>query len=251
MPAARSPLSRGGIQGGEMSASKASVWFVALDSGDPDLLREAAASGRCPNVASLLARGSVATTTSPLGVYVGAIWPSFSTATGCARHGRACYSQLRGGTYETELYGAAKLRERPFWARANEAGKRVVIVDVPKSHFTGDVAGVQVVDWGTHDPEDAGFRASPAEFEERVRTKIGMPPFRSCDEVRRTAPEIAKFRDELVGRARTRERILAAAVEEADPDLVAVAFTESHCGGHQLWSLHDTTHERHDAAIRA
>jgi predicted AlkP superfamily phosphohydrolase/phosphomutase len=229
----------------------ASVWFVAMDSMDPGLLREAAASGRCPTFASLLRRASVATTHSPVGVYVGAIWPSFSTATGCARHGRACYRQLEAGTYGTDLYGARRLRGRPFWARANEAGKRAVVVDVPKSLFTGDVVGAQVVDWGTHDPEDDGFRASPPALEERIRSRIGMPPFRSCDEVRKTAAEIARFRDDLVERTRRREAVLDAAIETADPDLVAVAFTESHCGGHQLWHLHDPTHERHDASIRA
>ena len=234
-----------------MSAPAPSVWFVGLDSMDPDLLREAAATGRCPNLAALLARGSVATTRNPLGLYVGAVWPSFSTATGCRRHGRACYEQLRAGGYRSALYGAHELRGEPFWRRANAAGVRTAVVDLPKSLFAGEILGAHVVDWGTHDPEEDGFCASPAGLEQAIRSEIGPAPFRSCDEVRRTAPEIARFRDDLAERARRRERILDAAIAWGRPDLVAVGFTEAHCGGHQLWHLHDPSHDRHDPAIVA
>jgi predicted AlkP superfamily phosphohydrolase/phosphomutase len=228
-----------------------SVWFVGLDSMDPDLLRAAAASGRCPNLAALLARGSVATTHNPVGLYVGAVWPSFSTATGCARHGRACYEQLKAGGYRAAPFGARELRGEPFWLRASAAGVRVAVVDLPKSLLAPAVLGAHVVDWGTHDPEADGFGAAPPALGEAIRREIGPPPFRSCDEVRRTAAEIARFRDDLAERARRRERVLDAAIATARPDVVAVAFTEAHCAGHQLWHLHDPGHERHDAAVVA
>jgi predicted AlkP superfamily phosphohydrolase/phosphomutase len=231
-------------------AAAPSVWFVGLDALDPDLLREAVAAGRCPTLAGLMDRGSVARTTNPAGVYVGAIWPSFATATGCARHGRACFEQLLPGGYASAPFGAAQLRGEPFWRRANAAGRRVAVVDVPKSHFTGDVVGAHVVDWGTHDPEAPGFCASPPSLAETIRSRVGMPPWTHCDQVRRTAAEVARLRDDLATRARRREGVLAEAIEEARPDLVAVAFPESHCAGHQLWHLHDPRHPRHDAAIR-
>ncbi len=232
-----------------MTAPAPKVWFVGLDSMDPDVLREAAASGRCPNLAALFARGSVATTRNPLGLYAGAVWPSFSTATGCARHGRFCYLQLEEGGYRPRPYRAHQLRGTPFWGRANEAGLRTVVVDVPKSRFLGDVAGAHVVDWGTSDPDEDGLRASPATFEGRIRSEIGLPRFRSSDEVRRTAGEIATFRDDLVDRAIRREAIVRAAIEGFRPDLVAVGITEAHCAGHQLWHLHDRAHPRHDPGI--
>jgi len=234
-----------------VSAAAPSVWFVGLDSMDPDLLRAAAARGRCPNLAALLARGSVATTHNPVGLYVGAVWPSLSTATGCARHGRACYEQLQAGGYRAAVYGAHELHGDPFWLRASAAGVRVAVVDLPKSRFTPELLGAHVVDWGTHDPEADGFCAAPPELAHAIRRDVGLPPFRSCDEIRRTAPEIARFRDDLGERARRRERVLDAAIASARPDLVAVAFTEAHCAGHQLWHVHDPNHDRHDARIAA
>lgn len=234
-----------------MSATLPSVWFIGLDSMDPDLVREAAATGRCPNLAALLARGSVATTKNPLGLYVGAIWPSFSTATGCARHGRACYEQLRPGGYRAGLYGARELRGDPFWRRASAAGVRTAVVDVPKALLSPDILGAHVVDWGTHDPEEDGFCASPPELERAIRRGVGPAPVPTCDEVRRTPADVARFRDDLIARARRREHIVEEAIEWGRPDLLAVAFTEAHCAGHQLWHLHDPTHERHDAAVVA
>lgn len=234
-----------------MSRRRPRAWCLAFDAMDPGLLREAAASGRCPHFADLLARGSVATVRSPPALYVGSIWPSFSTATGAARHGRACFVQHVEGTYRFEPYGARQLVGEPFWRRAEAAGARTVVIDVPKSRFYGDGRGVEVVDWGTHDPEADGFRTAPAALERRILSEVGPAPFRSCDEVRRSAADYAHLRDHLVERARRREAILAMAVEAVDADLVAIAFTEPHCAGHQLWHLHDPRHVRHDPAVRA
>lgn len=233
-----------------MTAS-AKVWFVGLDALEPDLLREAVSAGRCPNLAALLARGATAVTTNSTGLYVGAVWPSFATATGCARHGRACYEQLAPGSYRSKVFGARDLRGEPFWRRATSAGVRCAIVDLPKSLLAPDIDGAHVVDWGTHDPEEDGFGAVPASLARTIVEEIGPSPFRSCDEVRRTSADLARFRDDLIERARRRERILAAALEQTRPAIAAVAFTETHCSGHQLWHLHDPTHDRHDPAIVA
>ena len=128
---------------------------------------------------------------------------------------------------------------------------RTAVVDLPKSLLSPDILGAHVVDWGTHDPEEDGFRASPVGARAAIRSRIGPAPVPSCDEVRRTPADVVRFRDDLVERARRRERILDAAIEWARPELVAVAFTEAHCAGHQLWHLHDPAHDRHDAAVVA
>ena len=234
-----------------MTASSAKVWFIGLDSLEPDLLRAAAAAGRCPNLATLLARGGTAVTSNSTGLYVGAVWPSFATATGCARHGRACYTQLSPNSYRSKIFGVRQLRGDPFWRRASAAGVRCAIVDLPKSLLSRDIDGAHVVDWGTHDPEEDGFGAVPASLERTIRDEIGPSPFRTCDELRRTAAHVVRFRDDLVERAKRRVRIFEAALETTRPALAAVAFTETHCSGHQLWHLHDETHDRHDPRIVA
>ena len=234
-----------------MISAATKVWFIGLDSLDADVLRAAAAAGRCPNLAALLARGSTAVTTNSKGLYVGAVWPSFSTATGCARHGRACYEQLAPGGYRARLFDVRALRGEPFWRRASAAGVRCAIIDLPKSLLDVDIDGAHVVDWGTHDPEEDGLGAVPAALERVIRDEIGVPRFRSCDEVRRTAGEIAAFRDDLIDRARRRERILDAAIDRTSPALAAISLNEMHCAGHQLWHLHDPTHDRHDRSIVA
>jgi predicted AlkP superfamily phosphohydrolase/phosphomutase len=223
------------------------VLFVGIDAADKDLVVEWARSGLLPNLRALLDRCAWTPTTNPVGLYVGAVWPSFYTATSPARHARYCYSQIVPGSYAVEKFNPTDVKREPFWNELSRAGKRSAIIDVPKTFPSEALDGIQLVDWGTHDP-DHGYSSVPAPLASEIAARHGHP-LHKCDQAERSARGLAGLRDQLVARAGRRTELVLDLLGRDAWDLFAVVFSESHCAGHQLWHLHDPSHPRHDPEL--
>jgi predicted AlkP superfamily phosphohydrolase/phosphomutase len=222
---------------------------VGIDAGDPDLIREGVEAGRLPNLAALLGRGVSGPTTNPPGLYVGAVWPSFYTGVSPARHGRHCYCQLRSGGYDTPRFRPRDLRHEPFWEALARAGRRLAVLDVPKTFVSETLDGLQLCDWGTHDPEGE-IQSHPPGLAEEVVARFGSDPVGRCDRKDRDGRGFAELRDGLVRRAGQRAELARHYLARGGWDLFLVVFSETHCVGHQCWHLHDPSHPLHDPALR-
>ncbi len=222
---------------------------IALDAADGELIRRWAAAGRLPTFQRLLSEAAWGTTTAPRGLFVGAVWPSFFTGQSPARHGRYCFQQLRPGTYQTHRLAPSDLEAEPFWLALSRAGKRVGVIDIPKTGCDVPLNGIHVADWGTHDAEDGGLRTWPRSLATELTARFGVDPVGSCDLHARDSAGLRGLRDALLARVEAKAALTAHLLEQGPWDLFLTVFSEAHCAGHQLWHLHDPTHERHDAAI--
>lgn len=228
------------------------VLFLGFDAMDPDLIMEWSRDGTLPTFASLARRASSAVTHNPAGLYVGAVWPSFFTGVSPARHGRYCYRQIVPGTYQEARFLPHDLKRGPFWVPLSAAGRRVAIVDVPKSPLTASLNGVQIKDWGTHDPEfDAGFATWPAPLAAEIAARYGLDPVGDCDIIERTAAGYAAFRNNLLARIERKTSLCQDLLARESWDLFLAIFADSHCVGHQAWTLHDRTHPWYNAEVAA
>src|SRR5262245_16034622 len=124
---------------------KRRVLFVAIDSCDGDLVRGWAADGLLPNLRGLLETSLAIDTVAPPGVYVGAIWPTAYTGVNPGRHGCHSWQQVRPGTYEIyRFYPSRHLRREPIWNELSRAGRRVAVIDVPRTGPLPPMHGPQV-----------------------------------------------------------------------------------------------------------
>jgi predicted AlkP superfamily phosphohydrolase/phosphomutase len=226
------------------------VLFIGADALDKDTVLAWAKDGTLPTFQRLLRDGAWGITESPPGLYVGAIWPSFWTSVGPDRHARYCYEQLRPGTYEKRRIHPTDTRAPAFWNAIGEAGKRVAVIDVPKTHVVAGLNGIHVVDWGTHDPDFDGPVTWPASLAQDLVEKYGGDEVGNCNTHGR-AGDYGRLRDQLIERIERRTRLLKDTIAGSDWDAVIAAFSESHCIGHQCWHLHDPTHVKHDAELAA
>jgi predicted AlkP superfamily phosphohydrolase/phosphomutase len=227
------------------------VAFVGLDAVDPMLLRRWAGEGLLPTIRRLLETSVVAATDSPVGCFVGAIWPSMTTAVNPGRHGVHCWEQMEPGTYDMRLFLAGRQTAAPpFWTSLVDAGRRVSLLDMPLTGPVPGFDGVHVMEWGDHDREE-GFRVEPPELAEEIRRIVGLPPLRTnCNGVR-DGDGYVRLRDDLVTGVRMRTRLHRLLLAREEWDLFATVYGEGHCIGHQAWHQHDPTHVRHDAALAA
>jgi predicted AlkP superfamily phosphohydrolase/phosphomutase len=178
---------------------------------------------------------------NPFGLYVGALWPSFSTGLSPARHGRYSYTQLVPGTYRTRATTRGSLHHPPFWTSLSRAGRRVAVIDVPKAAPVEEpFNGVQIVDWGLHESEiDGGLWTHPRSLEGALRARYGPDPVGRCDLIEGQLEEYERLRQRLLRRVEIKTRMLRDIAGDSSWDLVVAAFGDTHCAGHQLWHLHD------------
>lgn len=227
------------------------VLFVCIDAADKDLILEWSAAGKLPAFRRLLDEAAWGTTINPPGLYVGAIWPSFSTGVSPARHGRYCYEQLRSGSYRVSRVRPFDVRAEQFWCALSRAGKRIAVIDVPKTFPVRGLNGMQIVDWGTHDPDFPRMQTWPRGLARTLRAQFGLDRVGICDSYPHTTTDLVRLRDALLARCQRKADISAHFLASGTWDLFLTVFTEAHCAGHHFWHLHDPTHSQHDRELVA
>jgi len=230
-------------------ASPTKVLFIGLDAADKDLIQQWIDEGLLPTLKSFQEKGAWGTTENPPGLYVGAVWPSFFTGVSPARHARYCFRQFRPGSYEIERFRPSQVKEEPFWNRLSQMGKKVAIIDVPKTIPSKDLNGIMVVDWGSHDGDKRGLCTWPPSLASELAEKFGTDNTTNCDAFRVSYDEITQFRDGLIRRIAKKMEISSHFLKQGDWDLFLTIFSEAHCVGHQCWYLHDPNHPLHDPEL--
>lgn len=230
--------------------SKTKVLFIGIDSADKDLILQWANAGLLPTFQNLLQKAAWGVTTSPVGFYVGSLWPSFATGISAARHGRYSYSQLTTGSYQTYRYNILDLKGERFWDTLSHAGRRVAIIDVPLTPPSENLNGIQITDWGVHKANNKDiFYTWPPSLLPEIEAEFGRDPIRRCNDIQHTPEGFKDFRDKMIARTNKKEALSKKFLTQGEWDLFLTVFTEPHCVGHQCWHIHDSTHPKHQPAL--
>ena len=226
------------------------VYFIGFDAMDPDLALAWAEQGQLPALAALRERAVSGPTRNPDGFYVSSIWPSFNTASTPARHGQYCWKQFDPDSYRDLDPPSDDGDALPWWRSLDRAGREVAIVDLPHTKFAPEFRGLQVHDWGTHDPMAPGLFTSPPELAAEILGRYGADPVGPCNDAPRAE---ARHYRELLARIARRIQVKRELAHDLMGrwgwDLFALGFGDAHCVGHQCWHLHDAGHPRHDPAL--
>jgi len=227
------------------------VFVFGIDSVDPDILLRLAKEGRMPALRSLL-DGGAWTRTEDEPYMSESPWPNYFTAVNPARHGRYFHSQIVPGSYRTALFHPRDLKALPYWCRLSEAGKRVVVVDVPKTHVTGALNGVQIVDWGLHDQEImSGPSSWPADLAGQLDRQFGDDPVGANDFGGNGPRDFHAYRQACMENVERKTRLATTLMTSMDWDHFLVVYDDTHHVGHYAWHLHDPQHPDHDPDLRA
>lgn len=213
--------------------------FLAICSGDDELIGHWTASGDMPNLRRLIASGLVGRQDGLPGVYVGAHWPSWISGCHPGKNRVHSWQQLAPGSYEQYRCKAGDhAQRRPFWEALSDAGRRLCVLDVPHSRVSPGINGVQTVEWGAHDAA-YGFSASTPELEREVLARFGRHPVSGNSDADRDLEGQLAFRQDLLTGIRMKQRLTCELFAREPWDFAAQVFTEAHCAGHLFWHLHD------------
>jgi predicted AlkP superfamily phosphohydrolase/phosphomutase len=211
--------------------------ILALDAGDAGLIERWTDEGHLQTIKGLLARGVQSRLTGPELVSENGIWVSLFSGLSCAQHGYYYWRPLKPGTYELELSNQQVDGAVPFWGHSRQTGMRVAVVDVPETHCTVGVPGIQVANWAPHNARFAGYSV-PASLFADLRSRFGSP-LGVEERVGSTLDEDVQIYGGLLKQIEQKAAICDHLLSRDKFDLVVLGFHESHIAGHQFWKYSD------------
>lgn len=227
----------------------ARLLLIALDGADSNLIDRWSLDGTLPNIGALRARGAAHHIAAPDGATDDMLWANFQYACGLGEHGRFNYMQrLSDGRMAMAILDETD-RER-FWDGLSASGKRIAILDIPKTAAPRPINGIHLADWLVHGRYFRKPRSYPKELAREVVGNFGAAPKSYCDfHVDRDDAVRREQRDNLLRSAAMKERAGLDFLKREPWDFFAIAFKEGHCAGHNFWDLTDPAHPEFDSAL--
>ncbi len=210
---------------------------LALDAADAGLIEQWADEGHLPTIKRLLDSGVQSRLTGPELVSENGIWVSLFSGLSRAQHGYYYWRPLKPGTYELELSNQRVDSAVPFWGHLRHTAMRVAVVDVPETHCTAGVPGVQIANWAPHNARFAGYSVPSSLFAD-LKTRFGSP-LGVEEQVGSTFDEDVQIYKGLLKQIEQKAAICHHLLSRDRFDLVVLGFHESHIAGHQFWKYSD------------
>jgi predicted AlkP superfamily phosphohydrolase/phosphomutase len=219
---------------------------LGLDMADGGLIQYWARQGRLPHLAAMMAAGARVDLESTAEVLHTSTWPTFATGALPGRHGVYYPYQPTPGHQFARQIDANQYGVDTFWRRADHAGGRCLVYDVPETFPESRFAGCAIFDWGTwaHYGDTA---AQPAALLKAVKARFGAYPL-GLEAMRLGFAHPGDIAQRLVQsleyKAATAEWLL-----RREPwDLAVIGFGETHPAGHYLWPAGATSVEASEEA---
>lgn len=171
--------------------------MIGWDGADPTAVGDWLQQGALPNLKSLRDGGAWGRIDSLPGLADDASWGSFATGTGPSTHGRFNHQQIVPGTYRIGSYRRDDMAGASFWAQIGDAGRRVAILDLPKSPLARHLNGIQMVDWLPHGADRPTPLSWPPELAIELSARFRPREGFNCNQVRSDVSDLVELRDRI------------------------------------------------------
>jgi predicted AlkP superfamily phosphohydrolase/phosphomutase len=217
------------------------VIIIALDGATFDILDPWLDGGHLPTLQKLRDGGAKAQLMTTFPPITAAAWNSFATGKNPGKHGIFEFLQRRADSYDVEPMNASKRKARSLWRILSDAGKRVIVVNVPTTYPPEPVRGSLVA--GMPIPANRKDFAYPAELSDEI---LGwLPDY----EINASSVYIRGKADDFLGDIRTklnqRLTVTERLMERGDWDFAMVHILGTDRIQHEFWHCMDATHPAH------
>ena len=120
------------------------VVFLGIDGTPYTFLQRLLDEGRMPNLARLIAGGAFKRMNSVYPTVSSVAWSSFMTGKNPAKHGIFGFVDRDPATLKTTIPTSRAMQSRTLWEVLSDAGKRVVVMNVPVTYPPRQVNGVLI-----------------------------------------------------------------------------------------------------------
>ena len=224
--------------------------IIGLDGATFDLIQPWAAAGDLPNLQRLMAEGSWGPLESVVHPFTAQAWTSMVTGTQQGKHRVFDFWERDFNTYGFRLMNASHRALPALWNLLSQAGKDVIVVNVPQTYPPEPVQGVMVS--GRDTPGLSAAYTFPPELKAELDTVSATPYVIVPDDwlwTQRGRPDLA--RTELLREADVRFDATLHLMDTRPWDMVFFVVGATDGAAHFFWKYHDPNHPLHDPAEAA
>ena len=128
----------------EKRSAPSRVFVLGIDGTPFTFLQRLLAEGRMPNLSKVIAGGSFKRMNSVYPTVSSVAWSSFMTGQNPARHGIFGFVDRDPATLKTTIPTSRMMQSRTLWEILSDAGKRVVVMNVPVTYPPRRVNGILI-----------------------------------------------------------------------------------------------------------
>ena len=228
------------------------VFVIGLDAATLDVISPLMGEGLLPNIQRLCAEGvhgELASTLHPLSPPA---WTSFITGKNPGKHGIYDFVVHKPNSYELEYTYGGMRKGSSIWRLLSDAGKKVVVLNVPMTYPPEAVNGVLISGFDAPGV-DSDFAYPPSVLEEVTRN-VGPYQLRDYPQGHNPSSFLAQLEDLLS----FRKRLTRYMMDHHEWDFLMMVFGETDLVQHAYWqytdpgfpSVSDADRERFGNVIR-
>jgi len=229
----------------DMGDKKGRVFVLGLDGATLDVMMPMIERGELPAFKKIMTSGgcgrlrSVAPPLSP------PAWVSFATGKNPGKNGIIGFTRMVPNTYKLALVSGQDNQSRTVWELLSDAGKKVIVLNVPMTYPPRPVNGLMISGLDTPDVH-SDFTYPPSLKEEifsrfpDYRINLQLGGYLQSDRRRRTA--LRMILDNIDSRYRVTEYLM----DQYPWDFFIVKFNNPDIVQHHFWKYMDPDHPEYD-----
>jgi predicted AlkP superfamily phosphohydrolase/phosphomutase len=218
------------------------VICIGLDGATFDLIKPFIAQGKLPTFKKLMENGAFSELRSTVPPVTASAWSSFMTGKNPGAHGLFDFMQRRANSYDLAPVSALDRDGKAVWDLIGEAGKQVIVMNVPVTWPPQPVNGLLIT--GMLTPRNAKNYTYPKELADELKNAIGEYIVYSDEVYSKGRGEI--FLQALKHSADQRTKAAEYLMQKYPWDFFMLVFPETDTVSHGLWSAYDSSHHEHD-----
>jgi predicted AlkP superfamily phosphohydrolase/phosphomutase len=230
-----------------MPSSTNRLVVIGLDGATFDLIQPWVAAGDLPNLQRLMAEGSWGPLESVVHPFTAQAWTSMVTGVQQGKHRVFDFWERDFTTYGFRLMNASHRALPALWNLLSQAGKQVIVVNVPQTYPPEPVQGVMVS--GRDTPGLGAAYTYPPELKAELDSVSATPYVIVPDDwlwTQRGRPDLA--RAELLREADVRFDATLHLMDTRPWDMVFFVVSATDGAAHFFWKYHDPGHPLYNPA---
>jgi predicted AlkP superfamily phosphohydrolase/phosphomutase len=189
---------------------------------------------KLPNFGRVLGNGVLCRLKSTSALLNGSVWPTFYTASNPQDHGIHHHIQWDPQLMRMRRVTTDWLPAEPFYAKLERNGLGVTALDVPVSLRTHLQRGIEVTNFGVHDPFSKP-ESNQRNLARDILQRFGTHPMGYEIPVDKSERELRRIRDDLLAGAKLKGEVSRWLLGARECDFFITVFAECHRAGHVLW----------------
>jgi len=226
------------------------VVVIGLDGATFDILQPWIEAGRLPTLRAMLEQGVSGRLRSVIPPVTTPAWSSFMTGKNPGKHGIFYFTAREKASGREVPVNATLVDGKTLWALLSEAGRTVVVLNVPCTYPPQPVNGVMVADFLT--PKGRRDFTFPPSLVEELESRFGPYPLYLKTPIfsaNLSEAHVEGFLQELHEELEYKFAVTHYLMDRYDPDFVMLHIWGTDRIQHELWDLMDTRHPRYKKAL--